>query len=101
MMKNIEPVGDRKNSPPKPQPYSQAPLSFKIIVPFLGVSVSLLLFVMHTVKIGFGNSLEAGVQNQVENQAALAVRDFKSRSSQLTMQAKLLAEVIHFLRRNL
>ena len=92
MMKNIEPVGDRKNSPPKPQPYSQAPLSFKIIVPFLGVSVSLLLFVMHTVKIGFGNSLEAGVQNQVENQAALAVRDFKSRSSQLTMQAKLLAE---------
>lgn len=92
MMKNIEPVGDRKNSPPKSQPYSQAPLSFKIIVPFLGVSVSLLLFVMHTVKIGFGNSLEAGVQNQVENQAALAVRDFKSRSSQLTMQAKLLAE---------
>ncbi|MEG4282343.1 ATP-binding protein [Microcoleus sp. A006_D1] len=92
MMKNIEPVGGRKNSPPKPQLYSQAPLSLKIIVPFLGVSVSLLLFVMHTVKIGFGNSLEAGVQNQVENQAALAVRDFKSRSHQLTMQAKLLAE---------
>ena len=91
-MKNIEPVGDRKNSPPKSQPYSQAPLSLKIIVPFLGVSVSLLLFVMHTVKIGFANNLETGVRNQVENQAALAVRDFKSRSSQLTMQAKLLAE---------
>ena len=92
VMKNIEPADDRKNSSSKPQLYSQAPLSLKIIVPFLGVSVSLLLFVMHTVKIGFSSSLETGVRNQVENQAALAVRDFKSRSSQLTMQAKLLAE---------
>ncbi|MCC3527109.1 MAG: histidine kinase [Microcoleus sp. PH2017_22_RUC_O_B] len=92
LMKNIEPVGDRKNTSEHPQLYSQAPLSLKIIVPFLGVSVSLLLFVMHTVKIGFSNNLEAGLQKEVENQAALAVRDFKSRSTQLTMQAKQLAE---------
>jgi len=91
-MNKNEPAGGRKNSPMKLPPYSQAPLSLKIIVPFLGVSVSLLLLVMHTVKIGFANSLETGVRKEVENQAAFAVRDFKSRSHQLTMQAKLLAE---------
>ncbi|TAF99125.1 MAG: HAMP domain-containing protein [Oscillatoriales cyanobacterium] len=70
----------------------RVPLSLKIIVPFLGVSVTLLLLVIHTVKIGFANTLEKGVRDQVENQAALAVRDFKGRSTQLTKQAKLLSE---------
>ncbi|WP_341734044.1 MAG: ATP-binding protein [Microcoleus anatoxicus] len=70
----------------------RVPLSLKIIVPFLSVSVTLLLLVIHTVKIGFANTLEKGVRDQVENQAALAVRDFKSRSTQLTKQAKLLSE---------
>ncbi|TAF44063.1 MAG: hypothetical protein EAZ59_07800, partial [Oscillatoriales cyanobacterium] len=51
-----------------------------------------MLLVIHTVKIGFANTLEKGVRDQVENQAALAVRDFKSRSTQLTKQAKLLSE---------
>ncbi|WP_293329946.1 ATP-binding protein [Microcoleus sp. CAWBG58] len=70
----------------------QVPLSLKIIVPFLSVSVTLLLLVIHTVKIGFANTLEKGVRERVENQATLAVRDFKSRSTQLTKQAKLLSE---------
>ncbi|MFB8796814.1 MAG: ATP-binding protein [Microcoleus sp.] len=70
----------------------RVPLSLKIIVPFLSVSVTLLLLVIHTVKIGFANTLEKGVRDQVENQAALALRDFKSRSTQLTKQAKLLSE---------
>ncbi|MEG4319729.1 MULTISPECIES: cache domain-containing protein [unclassified Microcoleus] len=70
----------------------RVPLSLKIIVPFLSVSVTLLLLVIHTVKIGFANTLEKGVRDRVENQAALAVRDFKNRSDQLTKQAKLLSE---------
>jgi len=92
MVKNIKPAIDRKNSSAKSPAYFRLPLSVKIILPFLGVSVSMLLLVIHTVKIGFANTLEKGVRDQVENQAVLAVRDFKSRSSQLTMQAKLLSE---------
>lgn len=83
---------ERNSSSAKSQPYFRVPLSLKIIVPFLSVSVTLLLLVIHTVKIGFANTLEKGVRDQVENQAALAVRDFKSRSTQLTKQAKLLSE---------
>ncbi|NJR26370.1 MAG: histidine kinase [Richelia sp. CSU_2_1] len=83
---------DRANISEKWQLYSRLPLSFKIILPFLGVSITWLLLVMHTVKIGFANSLEAGLRKDVDNQAAFAVRDFKNRSSQLTKQAKLLAE---------
>jgi signal transduction histidine kinase len=83
---------DRANIAEKWQLYSRLPLSFKIILPFLGVSITWLLLVMHTVKIGFANSLEAGLRKDVDNQAAFAVRDFKNRSSQLTKQAKLLAE---------
>ncbi|MCY7383988.1 MAG: histidine kinase [Microcoleus sp. CAN_BIN18] len=83
---------ERNSSSAKSQPYFRVPLSLKIIVPFLSVSVTLLLLVIHTVKIGFANTLEKGVRDQVENQAVLAVRDFKSRSTQLTKQAKLLSE---------
>lgn len=83
---------DRTNISDKSQLYSRLPLSFKIILPFLGVSITWLLLVMHTVKIGFANSLEAGLRKDVDNQAAFAVRDFKNRSIQLTKQAKLLAE---------
>ena len=94
-MKNIKSVMAAPTNtitPPKSPPYFRVPLSLKIIVPFLGVSVTLLLLVIHTVKIGFTNTLEKGVREQVENQAVLAVRDFKSRSTQLTKQAKLLSE---------
>ncbi len=91
-MNNLKLAIDGENSSAKIQPYFRVPLSLKIIVPFLGVSVTLLLLVIHTVKIGFANTLEKGVRDQVENQAALAVRDFKSRSTQLTKQAKLLSE---------
>lgn len=91
-MKNLKSAIERDNSSTNIPPYFRVPLSLKIIVPFLGVSVTLLLLVIHTVKIGFANTLEKGVRDQVENQAVLAVRDFKSRSSQLTMQAKLLSE---------
>ncbi|MEG3847861.1 ATP-binding protein [Microcoleus sp. herbarium19] len=91
-MESIKSGTEGKNSPAKSPPYFRVPLSLKIIVPFLGVSVTLLLLVIHTVKIGFANTLEKGMENQVENQTALAVRDFKSRSRQLTMQAKLLSE---------
>jgi len=91
-MKNLRSAIDGDNSSTKIPPYFRVPLSLKIIVPFLGVSVTLLLLVIHTVKIGFANTLEKGVRDRVENQAVLAVRDFKSRSTQLTMQAKLLSE---------
>ncbi len=91
-MKNLKSAIERDNTSAKSPPYFRVPLSLKIIVPFLSVSVTLLLLVIHTVKIGFANTLEKGVRDQVENQAALAVRDFKSRSTQLTMQAKLLSE---------
>ncbi|MEG4229819.1 ATP-binding protein [Microcoleus sp. N9_B2] len=91
-MKNLRSAIEGDNSSTKIPPYFRVPLSLKIIVPFLGVSVTLLLLVIHTVKIGFANTLEKGVRERVENQAVLAVRDFKSRSTQLTMQAKLLSE---------
>jgi len=91
-MKNLRSAIEGDNSSTKIPPYFRVPLSLKIIVPFLGVSVTLLLLVIHTVKIGFANTLEKGVRDRVENQAVLAVRDFKSRSTQLTMQAKLLSE---------
>lgn len=91
-MKNITSVIECDNSSAKSQSYFRVPLSLKIIVPFLSVSVTLLLLVIHTVKIGFANTLEKGVRDQVENQTVLAVRDFKSRSTQLTKQAKLLSE---------
>ncbi|MEG4118317.1 ATP-binding protein [Microcoleus sp. N9_B4] len=91
-MKNLRSAIEGDNSSTKIPPYFRVPLSLKIIVPFLSVSVTLLLLVIHTVKIGFANTLEKGVRDQVENQAVLAVRDFKSRSTQLIMQAKLLSE---------
>ncbi|MEG4519862.1 MULTISPECIES: ATP-binding protein [unclassified Microcoleus] len=91
-MKNIRSAIEGDNSSIKSPPYFRVPLSLKIIVPFLSVSVTLLLLVIHTVKIGFANTLEKGVRDQIENQAFLAVRDFKTRSTQLTMQAKLLSE---------
>lgn len=91
-MKNLKSAIERDNTSAKSPPYFRVPLSLKIIVPFLSVSVTLLLLVIHTVKIGFANTLEKGVRDQVENQAVLALRDFKSRSTQLTMQAKLLSE---------
>jgi len=91
-MKNLRSAIEGDNSSTKIPPYFRVPLSLKIVVPFLGVSVTLLLLVIHTVKIGFANTLEKGVRDRVENQAVLAVRDFKSRSTQLTMQAKLLSE---------
>ncbi|MFM9266739.1 ATP-binding protein [Tychonema sp. BBK16] len=91
-MKNIRSAIEHNNSSAKSQSYFRVPLSLKIIVPFLSVSVTLLLLVIHTVKIGFANTLEKGVRDQVENQAVLALRDFKSRSTQLTKQAKLLSE---------
>jgi two-component system, NtrC family, sensor kinase len=91
-VKNLKLAIERDNNSANSPPYFRVPLSLKIIVPFLGVSISVLLLVIHTVKIGFANTLEKGVRDQVENQAALAVRDFKSRSTQLTKQAKLLSE---------
>lgn len=91
-MNTIQPTIDRAKALGKLQLYSQLPLSFKIILPFLGVSITWLLLVMNTVKIGFANSLEAGLHKDVDNQAAFAVRDFQNRSNQLTKQAKLLAE---------
>jgi signal transduction histidine kinase len=91
-VKNLKSAIERDNTSAKSPPYFRVPLSLKIIVPFLGVSVTLLLLVIHTVKIGFANTLEKGVRDQVENQAVLALRDFKSRSTQLTKQAKLLSE---------
>ncbi|MEG4811038.1 ATP-binding protein [Microcoleus sp. F8-D3] len=91
-MQNLRSAIEGDNSSTKSPPYFRLPLSIKIIVPFLGVSVTLLLLVIHTVKIGFANTLEKGVRERVENQAVLAVRDFKSRSTQLTKQAKLLSE---------
>ncbi|MEG5046358.1 ATP-binding protein [Microcoleus sp. B4-C1] len=97
-MKNIRSAIEGDNSSIKSPPYFRVPLSLKIIVPFLSVSVTLLLLVIHTVKIGFANTLEKGVRDQVENQALLAVRDFKSRSTQLTMQAKLLSEEAELIR---
>ncbi|MEG4838184.1 HAMP domain-containing protein [Microcoleus sp. B9-D4] len=97
-MKNIRSAIEGDNSSIKIPPYFRVPLSLKIIVPFLSVSVTLLLLVIHTVKIGFANTLEKGVRDQVENQAFLAVRDFKSRSTQLIMQAKLLSEEAELIR---
>ncbi|MEG5019777.1 ATP-binding protein [Microcoleus sp. AT8-B5] len=97
-MKNIRSAIEGDNSSIKSPPYFRVPLSLKIIVPFLSVSVTLLLLVIHTVKIGFANTLEKGVRDQVENQAFLAVRDFKSRSTQLIMQAKLLSEEAQLIR---
>ncbi|MCU0542416.1 MAG: ATP-binding protein [Oscillatoriaceae cyanobacterium Prado104] len=91
-MNATQPTIDRAKASGKLQLYSQLPLSFKIILPFLGVSITWLLLVMHTVKIGFASSLEAGLHKDVDNQVAFAVRDFQNRSSQLTKQAKLLAE---------
>ncbi|MEG3873516.1 ATP-binding protein [Microcoleus sp. Z1_B5] len=97
-MKNIRSAIEGDNSSIKSPPYFRVPLSLKIILPFLSVSVTLLLLVIHTVKIGFANTLEKGVRDQVENQAFLAVRDFKSRSTQLIMQAKLLSEEAQLIR---
>ncbi len=72
--------------------YSKIPLSLKIIVPFLGVSLSLLLLVTYTVRFGFFNNLEQRLVEEVDNQAALVVREFSDRSQYLLAQAKLIGE---------
>ena len=72
--------------------YSNLSLTFKIILPFLGVFLSLLLLITYTVKVGFFNNLEQGLQNEVENQAAWVVREFSDRFQFLSQQAKLLGD---------
>ncbi|WP_373536967.1 hypothetical protein [Microcoleus sp.] len=55
---------------------------------------------MHTVKIGFANSLETGVRKEVENQAAFAVRDFKSRSNIVRASPIASCTIREFLKRS-
>lgn len=82
-------IGNRANRFAKTL-YSKIPLTFKIILPFLGVSLSLLLLVTYTVRVGFFNNLEQGLVEEVENQAELVWREFSDRSQFLVAQAKLI-----------
>jgi signal transduction histidine kinase len=71
--------------------YCKLPLNLKIILPFLAVSVSLLLLVTATASFWLSHSIEQMLGDEIGNRVSLVLGDFKAQQQLLQGQAQMLA----------